>query len=176
MNNLVEIYSTSEDSFAVGYIIYQNSKRVFTHLVDDQGKLDGYLLFDKKMIDGIERNTEYLNKIEKYMDFWGNISVGDSDNEIYKSEPDFIDLIKYANDNHKIITLSTSFDYYDSITGFVSSYDDQTVKIDALNHSNAQVFDQFEIDIDKLITLEIESIDNFLLGYANKKSWTIPYF
>ena len=170
MDKLVEIYSTSEDSFAVGYIIYQNSERIFTHLVDDQGKLDGYLLFDKKMIDGIERNTEYLKKIEKYMDFWGNISVGDSDNEIYKSKPDFIDLIKYAKDNKKIITISTSFDYFDSITGFVSSYNDKSLVIEALNHSNAQIFDQFEIDIDKLITLEIESIDNFLLGYANKKS------
>lgn len=170
MNNLVEIYATSEDSFAVGYIIYQNSKRIFTHLVDDQGKLDGYLLFDKKTIDGMETNTEYLNKLEKYMDFWGNISVGDSDNEIYKSNPDFIDLIKYAKDNKKIITLATSFDYYDILTGFVSEYDDKTVKIDAINHADAKVFDQYEIEIDKLITLEIESIDNFLLGYANKKS------
>lgn len=176
MTDLVEIYSTSEDSFAVGYIIYQNKDRLFTHLVDDQGKLDGYLLFDTKMIDGIETKTDYLKKIEKYMDFWGNISIGDSDNEIYKSKPDFIDLIKYAKDNHKIITLSTSFDYFDSITGFVKSYDKEKVLIDALNQTNAKIFDQFEIPIKDLVTLEIESIDNFLLGYAHKKSWIILYY
>ncbi len=173
MKDLVEIYSSNEDSFAVGYIIYQNDKRIFTHLVDDQGKFDGYLLFDKSTIDGIEQNTEYLKKIETYMDFWGNISIGNSDNEIYKSNPDFKDLIKYAKDNNKIITLATSFNYYDVSTGYVKDYNDKVVVIDAINKANSEIFDQFEIKIDELITLEIESIDNFLLGYANKKSWTI---
>lgn len=170
MKDLVEIYSSNEDSFAVGYIIYQNDKRIFIHLVDDQGKFDGYLLFDKSTIDGIEQNTEYLKKIETYMDFWGNISIGNSDNEIYKSKPDFKDLIKYAKDNNKIITLATSFNYYDVSTGYVKDYNDKVVVIDAINKANAEIFDQFEIKIDELITLEIESIDNFLLGYANKKS------
>lgn len=170
MQNLVEIYSSRQDSFAVGYIIYENDDRLFTHLVDDQGKFDGYLLFDKKTIDGIEENTEYLEKIEKYMGFWGNISIGDSDNDIFTSKPDFIDLIRYAKDHKKIITLARSFDYYDITTGFVADFDETNVKIDAINRANARVFDQFEIPIDELITLEIESIDNFLLGYANKKS------
>ncbi|MFO3717585.1 hypothetical protein AB9Q04_04355 [Anaerococcus sp. ENR1011] len=170
MKDLVEIYSSDQDSFAVGYIIYQSEDRLFTHLVDDQGKFDGYLLFDKKTIDGIEKNTEYLQKIETYMGFWGNISIGDSDNEIYQSKPDFIDLIKYAKDHNKIITLATSFNYYDISTGYVNSYNDDIVVIDAINKANAEIFDQFEIPIDELITLEIESIDNFLLGYANKKS------
>lgn len=170
MQELVEIYSTMEDSFAVGYIIYETEDRLFTHLVDDQGKLDGYMLFDKNTIDGIERNTEYLAKIETYMGFWGNISIGDSDNEIYQSKPDFIDLIKYAKSHNKIITLATSFDYFDISTGFVIDFNDDIVIIDAINRSDARIFDQFEIPIDQLITLEIESIDNFLLGYANKKS------
>lgn len=173
MKDLVEIYSSDQDSFAVGYIIYQSEDRLFTHLVDDQGKFDGYLLFDKKTIDGIEKNTEYLQKIETYMGFWGNISIGDSDNEIYQSKPDFIDLIKYAKDHNKIITLATSFNYYDVSTGYVNSYNNDIVVIDSINKANAEIFDQFEIPIDELITLEIESIDNFLLGYANKKSWTI---
>lgn len=170
MNDLVEIYSSSEDSFAVGYIIYQNKERLFTHLVDDQGKLDGYLLFDKKAIDGIEKGTEYLKKIEKYMGFWGNISIGDSDNPIYTSKPDFKDLIAYAKDHKKIITLSKSFDYYDLTTGFVKDFNDEVVIIEAINLSNAKIYEDFEITIADLITLEIESIDNFLLGYANKKS------
>lgn len=176
MQDLVEIYSSDEDSFAVGSIIYENSNRLFAHLVDDQGKIDGYLLFDKKAIRKIEKNTEYLKKLSKYMDFWGNISIGNSDNPIYKSKPDFIDLIKYAKENHKIITLATSFDYYDSICGYVNSFTENLVKIDAINQSNAKVFDQFEISIDKIITLEIESIDNFLLGYASKKLWMTLYF
>lgn len=62
MNELLEIYSSNEDSFAVGYVIYQSKDRLFTHLVDDQGKFDGYLLFDKSTIHGIEKNTEYLKK------------------------------------------------------------------------------------------------------------------
>lgn len=170
MNQLVEIYSSREDSFAVGHIIYQNDDRLFTHLVDDQGKYDGYLLFDKNTIDGIEKNTEYLKKIEKYMGFWGSISIGDSDNEIYQSRPDFKDLLAYAKKQNKIITIATSFDYFDVTTGFVVDLDENNVTIDALNRSNAQIFDQFIIPINKIITLEIESIDNFLLGYAHKKS------
>lgn len=170
MKDLVEIYSSNKDSFAVGYIIYQNEDRIFTHLLDDQGKYDGYLLFDKAAIDGIEKNTDYLKKIEKYMDFWANISIGSSGSEFYKSKPDFKDLIKYAKDNNKVITLATSFNYYDISTGYVKEYNDKTVVIDAINKANAEIFDQFEIQIDELTSLEIESIDNFLLGYANKKS------
>lgn len=173
MNELLEIYSSNEDSFAVGYVIYQSKDRLFTHLVDDQGKFDGYLLFDKSTIHGIEKNTEYLKKIETYMDFWGNISIGDSDNEIYASKPDFIDLIRYAKSHNKIISIATSFNYYDLTTGYVKDFNDKYVIIDAIDNANAKVFDQFEIPINELITLEIESIDNFLLGYANKKSWTI---
>lgn len=170
MKDLVEIYSSDNNSFAVGYIIYQSDNRLFTHLVDDQGKFDGYLLFDKNTIDGIEKDSEYLKKIETYMGFWGNISIGDSDNEIYFSKPDFIDLIEYAKNHKKIIRLATSFNYYDSITGFVKDYNNKLVNIEAINTSNAKIFDTFEIPIEKLINLEIESIDNFLLGYAYKKS------
>ena len=176
MKELVEIYSSNKDSFAVGYIIYQNQDRLFVQLVDDQGKFDGYLLFDTDTIDGIEKNTEYLKKIETYMDFWSNISVGDSDNEIYSSEPDFADLIKYAKDHDKIISLATSFNYYDALTGYVRDYDGESVIIDAINYSNAQVFDTFTMPLEKLIRLEIESIDNFLLGYANKRSWIIHFY
>ena len=176
MKDLVEIYSSNKDSFAVGYIVYQNNDRLFTHLVDEQGKFDGYLLFDKNTIDGIEKGTEYLRKIEKYMGFWGSISIGDSDNEIYRSKPDFIDLIKYAKDHNKIISIAKSFNYYDQTTGFVKDYSDGILTLDAINLANAQIFDTFKIPIKELITLEIESIDNFLLGYASKKSWIILYY
>lgn len=170
MTNLVEIYSSNEDSFAVGSIIYQNDDRVFTHLVDDQGKLDGYLLLNKDAIETIESNTDYLRKIEKYMDFWGNISIGDSDNEVFKSKPDFIDLITYAKANNKIITVATSFDYFDISTGYVTDFNDEYVKIDAISRADAKVFEQFEVAIADIISLEIESIDNILLGFANKNS------
>mgnify|MGYP007124128399 FL=1 len=79
-------------------------------------------------------------------------------------------MIKYAKDHNKIISIAKSFNYYDQTTGFVKDYSDGILTLDAINLANAQIFDTFKIPIKELITLEIESIDNFLLGYASKKS------
>lgn len=168
-NQLVEIYSTSEDSFSVGYIIYENKNRIFINSIDDQGKLDGYLLLKKDIIENIERDTDYLGKLEKYRTFWGKSGLGISDNPVFKQKPDFYELIKYAHKYRKIITVATSFDYYDYRTGFVNYLDEDIVSIKAIDQNTGKSYEDFEIEIKDLILAEVENIDNLLLEYVNKK-------
>lgn len=168
-NHLVEIYSSSEDSFTVGYIIYEDKKRILVNSIDDQGKKDGYLLFKKSIIEKIERGTDYLAKIEKYEDFWGKSKLGTSDNPVFTEKPDFFDIIKYAHKYKKVITLATSFDYYDYTTGFVGYYDEEIVNIKAIDQNTGIAYEDFEIEIKDLILAEVENIDNLLLEFVNKK-------
>lgn len=168
-NQLVEIYSTSEDSFSVGYIIYENKKRIFIKSIDDQGRLDGYLLLKKDIIENIESNTDYLNRLEKYKNFWGKSKLGISDDPVFKQKPDFYELIKYAHKYRKVITVATSFDYYDYTTGFVTYCDEDIVSIKAIDQNTGKTYEDFEIEIKDIILSEIENIDNLLLEYVNKK-------
>ncbi|MDD7305278.1 MAG: hypothetical protein PUG67_01675 [Peptoniphilaceae bacterium] len=165
---LVEIYSSSEDSFTVGSIIFEDKKRILINSIDDQGKNDGYLLFKKNIIEKIERGTDYLEKIEKYRSFWGKTKIGTSDNPIFNQKPDFYDLIKYAYKYKKVLTIATSFDYYDYTTGFVGYYDENIVSIKAIDQNSGQIYEDFEIDLEDIILLEIENVDNLLLEYVNK--------
>ncbi|MCI7239267.1 MAG: hypothetical protein SOW41_04820 [Anaerococcus sp.] len=168
-NQLVEIYSSSEDSFTVGYIIYEDKKRILVNSIDDQGRKDGYLLFKKSLIEKIERGTDYLEKIEKYRSFWGKTKLGTSDNPVFTEKPDFYDLIKYAHKYKKVITLATSFDYYDYSTGYVDYFDEDIVTIKALDQNTGELYEDFEIEIKDIILVEVENIDNLLLEYVNKK-------
>lgn len=168
-NQLVEIYSSSEDSFTVGYIIFEDKKRILLNSIDDQGKNDGYLLFKKDIIEKIERETDYLEKIEKYRNFWGKSKLGTSDNPVFTEKPNFYDLIKYAHKYKKVITLATSFDYYDYTTGFVSYFDEEIVNMKAIDQNTGEIYEDFEIEIKDIILAEVENIDNLLLEYVNKK-------
>lgn len=168
-NQLVEIYSAEEDSFTVGYILYEDKKNILLNSIDDQGRYDGYLLIKKEIIEKIERGSDYLKKIEKYRSFWGSTKLGTSDNPVFNQKPDSHDLIKYAHKYKKIITVATSFDYYDYTTGMVTYFDEEIVKLRAIDQNTGDFYEDFEIEIKDLILVEVENIDNLLLEYVNKK-------
>lgn len=165
---LIEIYSKEADSFAVGFIVYENNKYLLINAVDDQGKYDGYLLFSKTFIEKIERNTAYLNKLIKYMDFWSNISIGKSDNDIYKNTPSFKDLISYAKENEKIISIGKSSEYFDFLTGYVSKIEAKGLMLDAIDTNTAEIYSSFYVNFDEIKVLEIDSIDSYLLKLTER--------
>lgn len=156
-------------SFAYGYLLYEDLKNIFINSLDDQGRFDGYILILKDLVD-YGQGSDFLKKLKTYNEFWKSSSIRKSSSDVFKNKPDYRNLINYAKDKKKIISLGKSLDYYDLIRGFVKDFDGNIVTIEALDINSGQVYDDFEIHISDIKFLEVESIDNILLKYVNSKN------
>lgn len=65
--------------------------------------------------------------------------------------------------------MGKSLDYFDQICGYVKNIEDDFAIVDAVDINSGQIYDEFEIDIREIKYIEIESIDNILLDFVNKK-------
>ena len=170
MNDLVEIYSAGEEATDVGKIVYENNKYILIQAVDDQGKADGYLLFARDFINYIKKDSPYLEKIKAYMPIWADIKIGKSNDPIYKSEPDFIDLILFAKENHKMVLVAKGENFYDFLIGSVRKIYQDGFDLEALDRDSGQIYGDFYLDFDQIKVLEIETIDLFLLESLRKNN------
>lgn len=59
--------------------------------------------------------------------------------------------------------------YYELICGYVKELDENFAIIDAVDQNSGEIYDEFEIDIKEIKYIEVESIDNILLDYVNRK-------
>lgn len=166
-NKLVELLN-KESSFAYGFLLYEDKEKILINNLDDQGRFDGYTLISKDLVQ-VNKKSDFLKKLKIYNEFWKSISIGKSDSEVFKNNPDFYNIIKYAKDNKKIINIGENLDYYELICGYVKDIEDNFAIIDAVDQNSGEIYDQFELDIKKIKYIEVESIDNILLDYVNKK-------
>ena len=166
-NKLVELLNENS-SFAYGFLLYEDDKNILINNLDDQGRFDGYTLISKDLVE-INEKSDFLKKLKIYNEFWKSTKIGKSDSEVFKNKPDFFDLVKYAKDNEKIVNLGKTLDYYELICGYVKDIDDDFATIDAVDQNSGEIYDEFEIDINEIKYIEVESIDNILLDFINKK-------
>ena len=166
-NKLVELLNENS-SFAYGFLLYEDEEKILINNLNDQGRFDGYTLISKDLVE-IKEKSDFLKKLKIYNDYWKSISIGKSDSEVFKNEPGFYNIVKYAKDNEKIINLGKNLDYYELICGYVKEIDDDFATIDAVDQNSGEIYDEFEIDIKEIKYIEIESIDNILLDFVNKK-------
>ena len=166
-NKLVEILNENS-SFAYGFLLYEDKEKILINNLDDQGRFDGYTLISKDLVE-IKEKSDFLKKLKIYNEYWKSITIGKSDSEVFKNNPDFYNIVKYAKDNEKIINLGKTLDYYELICGYVKDIDDDFATIDALDQNSGEIYDEFEIDINEIKYIEVESIDNILLDFVNKK-------
>ena len=130
-NKLVEILY-NDSSFAYGFLLYEDIEKILINNLDDQGRFDGYTLISKDLVQ-INEKSDFLKKLKIYNEYWKSISIGKSDSEVFKNEPDFYNIIKYAKDNKKIINIGKSLDYYELICGYVKELDENLTIIDAVD-------------------------------------------
>lgn len=166
-NKLVELLD-KESSFAYEFLLYEDYEKILINNLDDQGRFDGYTLISKDLVQ-INEKSDFLKKLKIYNEYWKSISIGKSDSEVFKNEPDFYNIIKYAKDNKKIINIGENLDYYELICGYVKEIGDNYAIIDAVDQNSGEIYDEFEIDIKKIKYIEVESIDNILLDFVNKQ-------
>lgn len=169
---LVEIYTKNEDSFSVGKVFCQNSDSVVFFNVDEQGKISGYYAVKKNSITNILTDTEYLWKLEQYMQYgientyksWFALKEINLDVE----QSLFVQVLKHAKSSGIIVSLGMI--YEETIeTGYVTELAQDSIVLECVDIENADVLEKKLIKTDEIFFVEFESIDNILLQYANRK-------
>lgn len=167
--SLIEIYTTDEEHFSVGIIIHETEENIFFNFFDEQGKEDGFCLLKKACILSMKHNTDYLKKMAFYREYWEKNRIEKkSENTLYNSGPDFSELLDYAEKAEEIVTISPNLKEEILITGYVKSHNEGEVEIECIDMETAMPYEIISISTKDIVYLEIESIDNSLLRYANK--------
>ena len=165
IGKLYEIYSTDDECFSVGYLLYQNDDICIFKSFDNQGREAGIYAFKKKIISTCLEGTEYLAKMKLYIDYWNDkeiktLSMNDLDGEI-----SIRNILEYIISSKKIATIMINSDD-DMYTGFVSESDAVSVAMECVDISNAKVYDKIKINVGDICFIEFNSVDNDVLLYA----------
>lgn len=167
---LVEIYTTSSESFSVGTIIYQDDNDILFKIYDEQGQAASFYVVKRSYITSMKYDTEYLQKMALYLEFWKSHGVSD----VLIKKPPFVlgkpmipQIIEYAKNNKEIVTLATSTSS-NLETGYVRTFENDIVNLECIDMETAKGFDWLELNVQDICFLEIESTDNKLLAYANQ--------
>lgn len=167
-DELLEIYSDSEDSFSVGKILSQNRDSILFRSYDAQGKNDGLHFIKSSHISEVKSNTQYLRKMQLYLEYWGE-REGVSLTNPFKKHPALSELLEYALENKKIITVSCSFKPDELLTGYIEAYDNEKIKLNCVDMETACSYETATLLKADIFYLEVDSLDNELLKYANEK-------
>ena len=165
IGKLYEIYSTDDESFSVGYLLYQNDDICIFKVYDDQGREAGIYAFKKKIISSCLEGTEYLAKMKLYIDYWNGkeiktVSMNDLDGEI-----SIRNILEYIISSKRISTVMIDSDD-EMYTGFISELDAVSVAMECVDISNAKVYDKIKINVEDICFIEFNSVDNDVLLYA----------
>lgn len=171
-NYVAEIYTHSEDSFSVGAVCFQNKDYILMRGVDEQGKVTAYYAMKKSIITNVEYDTEYLNKLGKYMEY-GKEHTYDSWfslNEVKfdEAQPLFMQILQHAYKNNMIITIATST-MEQLETGYIRQLLDDRVEIECVDMETARLDGCITVNVEAISFIEFDSVDNFLLQYANER-------
>ena len=68
-DELLEIYSDSEENFSVGKMLSKSNDSVLFRSYDEQGKNDGLHFVKSSYISEVKSNTQYLRKMQLYLEY-----------------------------------------------------------------------------------------------------------
>ena len=167
-DELLEIYSGSEETFCVGKILSKNRDSILFRSYDAQGKNDGLHFIKSSHISEIKSNTQYLRKMQLYLAYWREQEDAPLTNP-FKKHPALSGLLAYAMENKKIITVFCSSKPDELLTGYVETYDNKKIKLNCVDMETACIYETATLLKEDIFYLEVDSLDNELLKYANEK-------
>ena len=167
-DELLEIYSGSEETFCVDKILSKNRDSILFRSYDAQGKNDGLHFIKSSNISEIKSNTQYLRKMQLYLAYWREQEDAPLTNP-FKKHPALFELLEYAMENKKIITVSSSSKPDELLTGYVETYDNKKIKVNGVDMETACSYETATLLKDDIFYLEVDSLDNELLKYTNEK-------
>ena len=169
-NVLQEIYTTSKESFSVGYVICKNETEILFKILDELGRECALYLIKKERITASAVNTDYLQKIEVYMDYWNKKHYSLMSNmkmPIINEKFILSQILEFVINNNSIVTIR-SLDSDNIETGFISKLDNETVLLRCINIEDATIYNEVKILKDNIWLIEFNSIENDVLLYAYK--------
>ena len=167
-DELLEIYSDSEENFSVGKILSKDRDSILFRSYDAQGKNDGLHFIKSSYIREVKSNTQYLRKMQSYLEYWREQENTSLTNP-FKKHPALFELLEYAMENKKIITVSSSSKPDELLTGYVETYDNKKIKLNCVDMETACIYETATLLKDDIFYLEVDSLDNELLKYTNEK-------
>ena len=167
-DELLEIYSGSEETFCVGKILSKNRDSILFRSYDAQGKNDGLHFIKSSYINEVKSNTQYLRKMQLYLAYWREQEDAPLTNP-FKKHPALSGLLAYAMENKKIITVFCSSKPDELLTGYVETYDNKKIKLNCVDMETACIYETATLLKEDIFYLEVDSLDNELLKYANEK-------
>ena len=167
-DELLEIYSDSEESFSVGKILSKSKDCILFRSYDAQGKNDGLHFIKSSYISEVKSNTQYLRKMQLYLEYWREREDVPLNNP-FKNHPTLLELLEYAMENKKIITVSCSTKPDELLTGYVESYNNEKIELNCVDMETACIYETATLLKEDIFYLEVDSLDNELLKYANEK-------
>lgn len=69
MEQLLEIYTANVEEFFVGAILHETEDYYIINVIDPEGRNDGFCCMKKELIYNIQQNTQYINRLCKFMDY-----------------------------------------------------------------------------------------------------------
>lgn len=106
--------------------------------------------------------------MQLYLEYWNKIE-GEHLVNPFKEHPTLSHLLLYAIKNEKIITVSCTSNPDELLTGYIEKYDNNQIKLNCVDMETACIYENIILFENDIFYLEIESLDNELLKYANKK-------
>ena len=167
-DELLEIYSGSEENFSVGKILSKNRDSILFRSYDAQGKNDGLHFIKSSYINEVKSNTQYLRKMQLYLEYCRE-HVGIPLINPFKKHPALSELLECAMENKKIITVSCSSKPDELLTGYVEVYDNKKIKLNCVDMETACIYETATLFKEDIFYQEVDSLDNELLKYANEK-------
>lgn len=169
-NCLMEIYTRNEYSFSVGFFLSNLNEYSLFKFIDDQGKFDGLYLVNNTYIQDVKYDTEYLNKISNYIEYWNENSCkyNFSTNFDFQNYNNFEKILNYVKENNIISSFVITNDEC-LITGYIKEIFDKYVVISCIDIETATEIETLNLNKKEILLFEFESIENTLLHYAYKK-------
>ena len=115
--------------------------------------------------------SEYLDLIKKYMQYWKNQlnyeAVSLNGFKFKEGETLLLQALQYAYDNKKIVKLQ--IDGEDELSGgYVKELKEDSIVLSLVDWSNATIMDEETIKISNIRFVEFEGVEETLIDYAHK--------
>ncbi|WP_101698035.1 hypothetical protein [Clostridium minihomine] len=169
---LVEIYTDKEDSFSVGIPLYLDKNGLLVSSINTQGKTDGCAYYSFAIIEKVETETEYLQKLTYYQDFWreqGNATLFPLKEGAFEPPAGqnlLWHILNQQQNARHIITIEN--DRTGELeTGFLVVLTEESLVLQTIDLSNAKFMGKIQLSLHTIHFVEFNSMDHHLLEYAN---------
>ena len=120
---LVEIYTSSSDTFNVGKLVL-NTKEYLTFIgINAQGLQDGIYVIRKDFLSDLQYDTDYLRKLLVYTEYWNRKNKCSNT----PSRVSFHEILQADTQSHEVVDIICNDDFENILTGRVLNLSEKNI-------------------------------------------------